>query len=57
MDFTMVGQHKVRLRPEPIDVHEAVRFVLEICQSEIAAARIEMLLDLPGVGKQCSRTP
>lgn len=45
-DFTMVGQHKVRLRPEPIDVHEAIRFVLEICQSEIAAARIEMLLDL-----------
>ena len=45
-DFSTVGQHKVRLRPEPIDVHEAVRFVLEICQSEIAAARIEVNLDL-----------
>jgi signal transduction histidine kinase len=46
MDFTTVGQHKVRLRPEPIDVHEAVRFVLEICQGEIAAARMEVSLDL-----------
>jgi PAS domain S-box-containing protein len=45
-DFTTVGQHKVRLRPEPIDVHEAVRFVLEICQSEIRAAQIELNLDL-----------
>lgn len=46
MDFSAVGQHKVRLQPESIDVHEAVRFVLEICQSEIAAARIEVNLDL-----------
>jgi two-component system CheB/CheR fusion protein len=46
MDFSAVGQHKVRLRPESIDVHEAVRFVLEICKGEIAAARIEVNLDL-----------
>jgi two-component system CheB/CheR fusion protein len=46
MDFTTVGQHKVRLRPEPIDVHQALRYVLEICQGEIAAARLGMLLDL-----------
>jgi len=46
MDFSRVGQHKVRLRPELIDVHEAVRFVLEICRSEIAATRIEVNLDL-----------
>jgi PAS domain S-box-containing protein len=44
-DFTTVGQHKLRLRLEPIDVHEAVRYVLEICRSEIAAAGIEVLLD------------
>jgi PAS domain S-box-containing protein len=46
MDFTTVGQHKVRLRPEPLDLHQAVRYVLEICQGEIAAARIELYLDL-----------
>ena len=45
-DFTTVDQHKVRLRLESIDAHEAVRFVLEICRSEITAARIEVLLDL-----------
>jgi PAS domain S-box-containing protein len=45
-DFTTVGQHKVRLRPEAIDVHEAVRFMLEICRTEIAAARVEVKLDL-----------
>jgi PAS domain S-box-containing protein len=45
-DFTSVGQHKVRLRPEPIDVHQAVLFVMEICRTEIAAARIDVTLDL-----------
>jgi PAS domain S-box-containing protein len=45
-DFTTVGQHKMRLRPEPIDVHVALRFVLEICRAEIAAARMEVNLDL-----------
>jgi signal transduction histidine kinase len=45
-DFTTVGQHKVRLRLEPLDVHEALRFVLEICKGEIAAARMEVKLDL-----------
>ena len=44
-DFTTIGQQKLRLRPEPIDAHEAVRFVLEICRSEIAAARVNLLLD------------
>jgi two-component system CheB/CheR fusion protein len=44
-DFTTIGQHKVRLRLEPIDVREAVRYVLEICRSEIAASRMEVLLD------------
>jgi two-component system, chemotaxis family, CheB/CheR fusion protein len=44
--FTAVGHHKVPIRSESIDAHEAIRFVLEICQSEIAAAQIEVLLDL-----------
>jgi len=45
-DFTTVGQHKLRLRLEPIDVHEALRFVLEICKGELAAARMSVKLDL-----------
>ena len=45
-EFTTVEQHKVRLRPEAIDAHEAVRFVLEICRGEISTALIEVLLDL-----------
>jgi len=44
-DFTTVGQHKLRLRPEPIDAHEAVRFVLDICRGEIASARIDLQFD------------
>jgi two-component system CheB/CheR fusion protein len=44
--FTAVGHHKVRMQSELIDAHEAVHFVLEICRSEIAAARMEVLLDL-----------
>jgi signal transduction histidine kinase len=45
-DFTKIGQHKVRMRLEAIDAHEAVGFVLEICKAEIAAAEIHVLLDL-----------
>ena len=45
-DFAAVGQHKLRLRLESIDAHEAVRLVLEICGAEIAAAAIVVQLDL-----------
>ena len=50
-DFTKIGQHKVRMRLEPIDAHEAVGFVLEICKAEIAAAKIVVLLDLAATEK------
>lgn len=46
MDFVTLGQHKMHLRLEPVDAHEAVRLVLEICQSEIAAAHVHVVLDL-----------
>jgi PAS domain S-box-containing protein len=45
-DFTAVGQHKVRLRPEPLDTHEVIAFVVEICRNEIDAAQIGLSLDL-----------
>ena len=45
MDFTRVGQHKVRCG-STMDARETVHLALEICQGEIAAARIEVLLDL-----------
>jgi two-component system, chemotaxis family, CheB/CheR fusion protein len=41
-DFTTVGEHKVRLRLEALDAHEYIRFVLEICRNEIAAARVDV---------------
>ncbi len=46
MDFVTLGQHKLHLRLEPVDAHDAVRLVVEICQSEIAAAHIHVVLDL-----------
>jgi two-component system CheB/CheR fusion protein len=45
-DFTTVGQHKVRLQLAPVDGHEHIQHVLEICRSEIAAAHIELRCDL-----------
>ena len=45
-DFAAVGQHKVRLQLEPIDAHEIVRLALEVCSGEIAAAAIDIRLDL-----------
>ncbi len=50
-DYISVGQHKVRLQIEPIDAHEAVGFVLEICQGEIAAARIKVVTYFQATGK------
>ena len=41
-EFTTVGEHKVRLRLEVLDVHDYIRFVLEICRSDIAAAKVEV---------------
>ena len=46
MDYTRIGQHKVRLRPETVDTHKTVHMALEVCQSEIAAAKIGVVLDL-----------
>jgi two-component system CheB/CheR fusion protein len=45
-DFTTLGQHKVRLRPEPLDVHEVLRYVMDICRAELVAARMEVMLEL-----------
>lgn len=46
MEFAQIDQNKVLLRPELIDVHEHVRYVLEICQGEITTAQIEVVLHL-----------
>jgi signal transduction histidine kinase len=43
-DFTTLGQQKLRLRPNLVDVHEAVRQVLEICAGQMKAARIKIRL-------------
>jgi two-component system CheB/CheR fusion protein len=45
-DFTGIGSHKVRLCPESIDVHEAIGFVVETCQSDFTAAKINLALNL-----------
>jgi PAS domain S-box-containing protein len=46
MDYTRIGQHKVRLRPRTVDTHETVHLALEVCRGEIANAQIEVVLDL-----------
>ncbi len=53
-DFAVVGQYKMRLRLEPIDVHETVRLVLETCGSEIAGGQIDVQLDLQATGHMVS---
>jgi PAS domain S-box-containing protein len=44
-DFTSLGQRKIHLRSQLIDAHAAIHLVLEVCQPEIAAAQIQVLLD------------
>ena len=45
-DFAAIDHHKVSLRLASTDAHEAVSLVLETCGDEIAAAAIEVRLDL-----------
>ena len=44
MEFTLVGQHKVRLLLEPLDAAVHIGYVVEICQSELTEAGITVLL-------------
>jgi PAS domain S-box-containing protein len=44
-DFTSLGQHKIRLKSQWIDAHEAIRLALETCRPEITAAQIQVLLE------------
>jgi PAS domain S-box-containing protein len=46
MNFVAVGRHNVRLDLKLIDAHEAIRSVIEICQSDIDAAKMEVSCDL-----------
>jgi PAS domain S-box-containing protein len=46
LDFTHISQGKLRLRLESIDAHAAMRNVLEICHTDIAARQIAVRLDL-----------
>ncbi|CAN5330045.1 hypothetical protein BH09VER1_BH09VER1_49260 [soil metagenome] len=46
VDFITLGQHKVRLKFAPVDAHEAVQFVVEMCQQEILAGQMNVALDL-----------
>ncbi len=43
--FSQIAQGKLRLRLESVDAHAAVRNVLEICQSDLAARQIDVRLD------------
>ena len=44
-DFTSLGQRKIRLHSQWIDIREAIRLALETCRPEIGAAQIQVLLD------------
>jgi len=44
-DFVALGQQKLRINLQSMDVHEAIRTALEVCRSEVSAARVTVLLD------------
>jgi two-component system CheB/CheR fusion protein len=46
MSFVAIGQHKVRLKLEEVDAHEALRSVVAICQSDLDAAEMQVQLEL-----------
>jgi PAS domain S-box-containing protein len=45
-DFTSLGQRKMRLQAQWIDVHEAIRLALETCRPEFTESGSGTLLDL-----------
>jgi two-component system CheB/CheR fusion protein len=46
MEFIRIGHQKVQLRLEPIDLHSAVRNVLETCEDNLHKGGLHVLLDL-----------
>jgi PAS domain S-box-containing protein len=46
MEFIRLGHQKVQLRLEPIDLHYAIRLVLETCNERLSRGRIHVLVDL-----------
>ena len=46
LDITRIAHGKLQLTPETINAHRAIHRALEICQREIDARRLDVLLDL-----------
>ena len=48
LDLTRVARGKLMLEMQPIDAHEAIRHVVEICQADAAAKHLQVEVDLRG---------
>jgi signal transduction histidine kinase/CheY-like chemotaxis protein len=46
LDLTRITKDKLQLQLEPMDAHQAIANVIEICASEVAAKKLQVRLDL-----------
>ena len=46
LDLTRLSHGKLQLSPQPADVHELIRHVLEGCQSEISAKQLRVAIEM-----------
>jgi K+-sensing histidine kinase KdpD len=46
LDFTRITKHKMQLRFAPVDAHQAVSNVVEICRAEARAKRLDVRINL-----------
>ncbi len=57
LDLTRIARGKLQLKLTPIDAHEAIRQVVEICRSEIDAKTLRLELKLGAEASQVAADP
>lgn len=46
LDLTRLSRGKLQLSPQPVDMHQLIRHVLDGCQGEISGKRLQLALEL-----------
>jgi len=54
LDLTRISHGKLQLSPQPADVHQLIRHVLDGCQSEISHKRLQIVLELEAAASHIS---
>jgi signal transduction histidine kinase len=57
VDLTRISAGKLRLREEPVDVHEPLRAAIEVCEADLREKGLELATDLAATESHVSGDP